>query len=85
MDVRKKYKWAIDIIKEHCDKVMVKIFDYGYSLAVSVENKGNVDGIYLQRAVRNQKGELISFHSTPNCKEGKSEVLAWITKFMDRE
>lgn len=82
MDLKKKYKWAIDLAKQHYEKVIIQEFDYGWALAMAVENeRGEMRGIVLQRPLFEGAGgtrrfvDLYELHNTPKTIENLTNWL----------
>lgn len=86
MDVREKYKWAIELIKDHCGEaeVLVKEFDWGHGLAVALEQGERMAGLLLQRPLFEGQGEdreCVGLYQIEDNKEIRKAILDWIRRF----
>lgn len=100
MDVRKKYKWAIDLVKAHFDKVIINEFDWGWGFAIGVENEnGETRGLCLQRPifeVIDGQRRFVDLYQLQYSPKTRQAIIDWLqgcfdkpgvatTKFSDRE
>ncbi len=86
-NLKRKFKWAIDIIKSRYDKVIIRELDYGWGLAIAVENSdGDMRGITLQRPLFEGTGKnrkFINLYELRNTSEAKQNLTNWLRTCFD--
>lgn len=88
MNLRKKYKWAIDLIRSCCGdkaKVLTQMFDYDRGLRVAIEQGERAVGIILQRPELRGKGKnmrCVGLYQISDTEKTRQHIKNWVGKFL---
>ncbi len=88
MDLREKYKWAIDFIKSLCGKeaeVLFKGTDYNHTFGIAIAQGERMAGIYLQRAKfeRNEEErKCVGLYQLDDTQKNRRAISIWVDKFL---